>query len=74
MTNEWCNFGITISLTRWSIFVVGGDESLNDSTNTCEVYNIDENRWEDLPDLSFPRSNNSLCIFNDNYLYSFGGF
>ena len=65
MSNPWCNFGITISLNWWCIYVAGGDESINDSTSTCEVYYIDQNEWKDLPDLSFPWSNNSLCIFNE---------
>jgi len=45
MYSPWCNFGITISLNRMCIYVAGGDVSLNESTEECEMYDIEKNVW-----------------------------
>lgn len=74
MNGPRCNFGLTISLNRMCIYVAGGDISLNESTSECEMYDIEKNVWYALPSLAFPRANNSLCLFNDYMLYSFGGY
>ena len=39
----------------------------------CEKYNLDNDTWVELPEISIPRQNCTLYFFNKQYLYAFGG-
>ena len=39
----------------------------------CEQYDLDNNTWTELPEISIPRQNCTLYYFDKQYLYAFGG-
>ncbi|MCQ2818445.1 MAG: hypothetical protein MJ252_14350 [archaeon] len=41
---------------------------------SCERYSIDNNEWNDLPNLLNSRERSSCCVYNDTFLYVFFGF
>ena len=55
------------------IFAVGGLTAGRKPSDICEMYNVD-GAWVTLADLLSPRFSSSLCIFNDEWLYNFGGY
>lgn len=57
-----------ISIPDNFIIVVSGSGILK-----CEKYDMENNSWSELPDISIPRQNCSLFYFNKQYLYAFGG-
>jgi len=50
------------------IIVVSGSGILK-----CEKYDMENNSWIELPDISTPRQNCTLFYYNKQYLYAFGG-
>ncbi len=55
------------------IIVVGGiNKSLN-ITNECEMYNIEEDYWERIGDLSEGVMNATLCQIREHFVVKFGG-
>ena len=40
----------------------------------CEIYNINKNKWEELPEMNFERSEFGTCLIKDQYLFSIFGF
>lgn len=42
-------------------------------TKSCEKYIISKNKWEKISDLNFPSANASLCVFNEKFIFKFGG-
>jgi len=57
---------------KGSIYVLGG-MSGNRSLDSCEVYNIKEDKWAEIPKLSTARQSFSACAFNEKYIFVFGG-
>jgi len=57
-----------ISIPPNLIIVVSGS-----GIHKCEKYDIEDNSWSELPDISTPRQNCTLFYFNKQYLYAFGG-
>ena len=55
------------------IFAIGGVTTGRKATDICEMYNVD-GAWVTLADLPEPRFSSSLCMFNDEWLYNFGGY
>lgn len=54
------------------IVVTGG--YINGKLSTrCEVYNINSDTWNQLPEMNEAKASSSLCLMNDRYLYCFGG-
>ena len=41
---------------------------------SCERYNIANNEWTDLPNLSSSRERACCCVYNETFLYVFFGF
>ena len=39
----------------------------------CEKFDMDENKWTELPDTLQPRQNTTLFYYNKQYIYAFGG-
>jgi hypothetical protein len=63
-----------------SIYAFGGEamvknsESLEiESLTSCEVYSIEKDEWSEIPPLSKPRQNFSVCTFNEKFFFVFGG-
>ena len=67
-------FGCTVDNYGERIFVIGGSIGKHKATDKCEFYNIDTDEWKELPNLPEARFSSSLCIFNDEWLFNFGGF
>ncbi|CDW88453.1 kelch motif family protein [Stylonychia lemnae] len=42
-------------------------------TDLCEIYSINNDSWGILPSLNVKRANACACIFNNKYIYIFGG-
>jgi hypothetical protein len=43
------------------------------NTSTCEMYNLTTGKWGQIPNLKKPRTNPTVVIFNQHYLYCIGG-
>ncbi|CAI2361905.1 unnamed protein product [Moneuplotes crassus] len=59
------------------IYTFGGYDSYDKvQLNTCEYYNIEENKWysNDSVKLTTNRSQSSACILDDETIFIFGGF
>ena len=55
------------------IMAVGGITKNSTITETCEIYNIDENKWYQIASLNEPTMNSTLCLFNDMYVIKISG-
>lgn len=59
------------------IYAIGGITSSSDgglsSLTACEVYNVEDDSWSEIPPLSVGRSHHSVCTFNDKFIFVFGG-
>jgi N-acetylneuraminic acid mutarotase len=67
-------YGCVVDNYGAKIYVVGGTSHKMQPLASCEVYSIAEDRWTDLKSLKEPRFSQSLVVFNDIWLYQFGGF
>ena len=43
------------------------------SLAACEVYSIKDDSWKELPPLTHARQGLGVCLFNDKYIFAFGG-
>lgn len=66
-------FGFAITYCKGKIYVFGGIGQ-NGPLKSCEVYDINANRWSSIPDMSEASVHASVCTFKDRYIYKFGGF
>lgn len=41
--------------------------------SSCERYSIENNKWEKIAKMTSARSGVGLTVFNDNYIFAFGG-
>ena len=85
VSNEWTNrtsmtdgrFNFQVIAINQDIYVLGGSQYVNSTSNqpvrTVEKYNIDTNKWESLPSLSYSRSRSSQPHFVVNSLFIFSG-
>ena len=55
------------------VYSVGGYNSSQLYLNTVEKYSINSGNWSIMPQINLPRQDVSLCGFNAQYLYCFGG-
>jgi len=55
------------------LYIIGGAQNASKSYNECESYNIYDKKWESMPSMNTTRSNPSLCIYNNRFLYVFRG-
>lgn len=60
-------------LLNEEIYVCGGINSQGDSISQCEKYSLTEHKWKKVADMQTQRSHLSLCSFNHNFIYCFGG-
>ena len=63
--------GITKYANRYIICV--GSWHGEDSSKTCERYDVVTNKWTLLPNLNDSTCAPGLIVFNDRYLYKLGG-
>ena len=68
------NFGIYLNIRQGCIYVVGGDTGPCSQTYKTEAYCLLTDRWTNLPNIGDIRAGMGLCMLNDQYLYSFGGY
>jgi hypothetical protein len=73
MITSRVSFGCAVDNYSATIFTVGGKTGLTDFSNICEAYSIKDNKWTTLPSMNEKKSSTSLCLFNDNSLFVFGG-
>jgi hypothetical protein len=66
-------FGLTVDVTNKRIFVAGGQTS-GVTTNRCEVYFCQEDRWQALPALNEDRGASSMTLLGGRWLYCVGGY
>jgi len=61
-----------VSLNDKQIYAIGGCNNSGDLA-LCEMFNITKNEWTRCASLSEPKIWVSVCPFNNQYLYAFGG-
>ena len=54
------------------IYVIGGADV--EYLDSCEMYDIANDRWEPIANLLFKGIQLNLCAFQGRYIYSFGGY
>ena len=55
-----------------SIYVIGGYDGTS-YLRDCERYDIEQEKWLEITSLNYPSAFGSVCSFNDNTIYKFGG-
>ncbi len=59
------------------ICLIGGKIKTEDQdlivTNLCEIYSVEHDQWSMLPSLNVKRAHACSCLFNQRYVYIFGG-
>jgi len=55
------------------LLVAGGYDDHNDRSNSCEVYDIEEDTWTQIAPLQKKRANHTSFAFEDRYVYVYGG-
>ena len=66
--------GFGCCVTNDSIYTAGGlSPGKQQAISNCEVYNISENKWHQLPNLPVGTFSLSLSIYNKNNLLAVGG-
>lgn len=66
-----CYFGLSKAFKQF-LYVLGGRNQI--ILKNALKYNIENNIWNTLPELHEKRSAPACCIFNNEYLYVFGGY
>ena len=67
-------FGCAVDNYGEKIYCVGGTIGNQVATDKSEYYNVQEDRWVEMPELREAKFSLSLCIFSDQYLFAFGGY
>lgn len=55
------------------IFIAGGSDGEPRSIKECDVYSVEEDKWNPLPDLNEARMSGSLVKTSDDQLFAIGG-
>ena len=55
------------------VYAIGG-RSINGVLDACERYSINMNRWEKIAKLNQKRCTSPAVVFEDAYVYVFGGY
>ena len=50
-----------------------GSSTKIQSLNSCEVYNVKEDTWTEIPPMNHAKQSFGVCSFNDKYIFAFGG-
>ena len=67
-------FGCVVDADGERIYVAGGTIGKHRPTNKAEYYDVTNDQWTVLPSLNEAKFSQSLCLFNEEHLFSFGGF
>ena len=62
------HFNHSMIADKEKIYVIGGYDS-----NKCEVFDIANNKWNEMPDLNSKERQRSMLYIDNNYLYCFMG-
>jgi len=62
-------FSTSIGIKNQYIITIGGRVDGGLSTNSCEKYILNENKWKNFISLNIPREVASLGFFNERYIY-----
>jgi len=80
--NETCTEKATLMQSRYThalahqsnyVYALGG-RSINGVLDLCERYSINLNRWEKIAKLNQKRCTMPAVVFEDSYIYVFGGY
>lgn len=55
------------------LYAISGVDKL-EMIKKCEKYDINLDKWIEIPELNYPRQNTALAIHNQRYLYAFCGY
>ena len=55
------------------VYAIGG-RSFNGVLDSCERYSINMNRWEKIASLNQERCTSPAIVFEDSFIYVFGGY
>ena len=66
------NFACTINTATNEIIVAGGYEN-GKLTRSCEIYNVADDAWRELPPLNEEKCSSALCVLASRYVYCLGG-
>ncbi|UJR35937.1 hypothetical protein I4U23_028678 [Adineta vaga] len=66
------NFGIAAN--NGKVVVIGGNTILNKPTDTCYVYEQNDEQWQMLPSLPNPLCGSAVTLDEKDSLYVFGGY
>ena len=55
------------------IVVAGGIGEDCNILNSCEIYSVGKDEWIEIAPLNVPAMNASICTFNSQFLFKFGG-
>jgi N-acetylneuraminic acid mutarotase len=50
-----------------------GSSTAVESLTSCEVYSIKDDQWQEIPPMANARQSFSACLFNEKYIFVFGG-
>ena len=78
MINEYSNMQIprsshTMIVYKTQFIYVCGGLNASGRIKSCEKFDINENSWDTIPDLTEETDLATGCVFDDIYLYIFGG-
>lgn len=62
----------TAARDKNAIYICGGILAKQQAVTTCDVYHVEKDEWEQLPDLPEPLYSLSVSVFND-FLLAVGG-
>ena len=80
--NEACIEKTSLNQSRYThslaqqgnfVYAIGG-RSINGVLESCEGYSINMNRWERIANLNQRRCTTPAIVFEDSYIYVFGGY
>jgi len=80
--NEVCMEKASLNQSRYThalahqgnfVYAIGG-RSINGVLESCERYSINMNRWERIANLNQKRCTMPAIVFEDSYIYVFGGY
>ena len=74
MATARLGFGAVVDNYGENIYIAGGICPKMKALTDCDVYSVTEDNWSSLKPLNEARFSQSLAIFNDVWLFQFGGF
>lgn len=63
----------SLCYTNNTIFCLGGENETIGKLNSCEKYDLLQDRWDRIADMNLKRTSFGACSFNENFIYTFFG-